>query len=271
MYSNETLTTLPLIETARGSYESFDCAQAVALIAFIGLLSNFQDTIEEFTTLFNAGRSLRKKREGDNSPCGFLWAGLLEKVLDMKQWDADEKEDQVNNNNGEQLQQEPIDNNKEQDVDESTGRTSFESQPNTEGSPTILSSLAHVGPKLAMWVVDIGDGRVSGEAGRAGVCRATTTLTQQHGWLGSHAANLLVYVYVVVNKNILAKTTMNSDTLPLPFTTGRRWRVLWENTNPPKPGSLSLDSHPELQPAKHKKHHNKPDKRITWEENWCFS
>ncbi|KAK4307232.1 hypothetical protein Pmani_020988 [Petrolisthes manimaculis] len=188
MFSNETLATLPLVETARDGYESFDCAQAVALIAFIGLLSNFQDTIEEFTTLFNAGR---KKREA------FIWDGLLEKVLNIKQWGADEEEEQVNNNNTEQLQQQqPIDNKIEKDVDESTRRTSFESQPDSEGSHTMLSSLAHVGPKLAMWVVDIGDGRVSGEVGRAGVCRATTTLTQQHGWLGSLAANLLMKTLV---------------------------------------------------------------------------
>ncbi|MPC33824.1 hypothetical protein E2C01_027189 [Portunus trituberculatus] len=78
-----------------------------------------------------------------------------------------------------------------QDTSDQTKMPKSIEQTDTEHKKHFLQDLAHTGPVLAMWLVDTGDGRVSGEDGHAGVCRATRSLTNTHGWLGSTAAQLL--------------------------------------------------------------------------------
>ncbi|XP_050710987.1 uncharacterized protein LOC126995464 isoform X2 [Eriocheir sinensis] len=63
--------------------------------------------------------------------------------------------------------------------------------PDPEDRRPLMQDLARTGPMLAMWLVDTGDGRVSGEEGRSRVCQTSRYFTDTHGWLGSIASHLL--------------------------------------------------------------------------------
>ncbi|XP_042218853.1 uncharacterized protein LOC121864030 [Homarus americanus] len=226
--------------TARGSYESFDCAQAVALIAFIGLLSNLQDTIEEFVNNGGGGKRRRRRNDIGEAPPSILsqtfpladllggaqWENIVHPVLKSIQWMANGgEESEEDNRGGEDTSRERQMMEEEEGEEEDTFRKRYEMElnddnyeenrdlhpkgnsdyysdetddPNTnsESRPGLLNDLAQIAPRLAMWLVDVGDGRVLPDTGRAGVCRATNTLTTNHGWIGSIAVKLLMNTFV---------------------------------------------------------------------------
>ncbi|XP_047470542.1 uncharacterized protein LOC125026279 [Penaeus chinensis] len=57
--------------------------------------------------------------------------------------------------------------------------------------PGLLSALARMGPQLALWVVDVADGRLPGERGHMNVCEVSRLLSRGHGSPGSLAVHLL--------------------------------------------------------------------------------
>ncbi|XP_047470411.1 uncharacterized protein LOC125026176 [Penaeus chinensis] len=63
-----------LAATARDGYEAFDCSRAVALIGFLGLLSNFQDIIDDIVN--NNGRRKRRRIASAPVPETRLWDAL---------------------------------------------------------------------------------------------------------------------------------------------------------------------------------------------------
>ncbi|XP_063850262.1 uncharacterized protein LOC135094250 [Scylla paramamosain] len=194
MWGSEDLT-----HEARGVYEAFDCAQAVALIAFIGLLSNFQDTIEEFTNQMN-GKKRRRRSEGPAEG----WKDALYSALEAFGYGTEvfqpaSEPECLGNITQEKDVEQPdfrqmnnaISKDTFQDTSDQNEMPSNHEQDDAKQKRHFLQDLAHTGYVLALWLVDTGDGRVSGEEGHAGVCRASRSLTNTHGWLGSVAAQLL--------------------------------------------------------------------------------
>ncbi|XP_063586471.1 uncharacterized protein LOC134763866 [Penaeus indicus] len=57
--------------------------------------------------------------------------------------------------------------------------------------PGLLSDLAKMGPQLALWVVDVADGRLPVERGHTNVCEVSRLLRRGHGSPGSLAVHLL--------------------------------------------------------------------------------
>ncbi|XP_045599609.2 uncharacterized protein [Procambarus clarkii] len=221
MFVNETASSA----TARDSYESFDCSEAVALIGFIGLLSNFQSIIDYYV---KNGRRRRRKDVNSDIPLtadlsSAHWEDIIQIVLKSLQWTgetADEPQEEEEDNIGKDMTRKAERNN-EDGADETRDTIRVENVmasaiPDREMEPlehltaaetddinhdlgsssSILQDFAHIGPQMAMWLVDLGDGRVSSEEGRAGVCRAANALTKHHGWLGSIAAKLLMRTFV---------------------------------------------------------------------------
>ncbi|XP_064081981.1 uncharacterized protein LOC135198341 isoform X2 [Macrobrachium nipponense] len=191
--------------TGRSGYESFDCAQAVALIGFLGLISNFQDIIQTFTQNANGGK--RRRSAGG--------AGILEGLSHMVQREPWEALQPVINmvswasgkNSDNDLQQEETNNhlldsnawiNTKDEVlpDEVAAAVAGTGDKKTKGVTPFVNDIAMFGPQLALWVVDVADGRITGEEGRSGVCQTIQKMEDNHGFAGSVFGNLLTQTVV---------------------------------------------------------------------------
>ncbi|XP_042870374.1 uncharacterized protein LOC122252139 [Penaeus japonicus] len=170
------LTDGDLAATARDGYDAFDCSRAVALIGFLGLLSNFQDIIDD---IVNNGR--RKRRHIESAPPHEirLWDALQDVLSALTSTpgtlNSTQSEDDFDNN-----EQQSHLGEQEQDILQ-------EKNPHSG----LLSDLAEVGPQLALWIVDVADGRLPGDRGHLNACEVSRILSRGHGWPGSFAAHLL--------------------------------------------------------------------------------
>ncbi|XP_066951874.1 uncharacterized protein [Macrobrachium rosenbergii] len=193
--------------TGRAGYESFDCAQAVALIGFLGLISNFQDIIQTFTQNANSG-----KRRRSAGGAGIL-AGLshmvqrepweaLQPVINMVSWASgknfynDLQQSETNNHlhdGNAWINTKATD---EIIPDEAAAAGAAVTDKKSKGVTPFVNDIAMLGPQLALWVVDVADGRISGEEGRSGVCETIQKLEDSHGFAGSVFGNLLTQTVV---------------------------------------------------------------------------
>nr|XP_027226511.1 uncharacterized protein LOC113818518 [Penaeus vannamei] len=163
--------------TARDGYEAFDCSRAVALIGFLGLLSNFQDIIDDIVN--NANRRRKRRRiESAPVPETRLWDALSDVLSALTSTpghlNATQSEDDFEG--------------AEQESPQEQERPVFEEH---SAHPGLLGDLAKMGPQLALWVVDVADGRLPGERGHLNACEVSRLLSKGHGWPGSLAAHLL--------------------------------------------------------------------------------
>lgn len=163
--------------TARDGYEAFDCSRAVALIGFLGLLSNFQDIIDDIVN--NANRRRKRRRiESAPVPETRLWDALSDVLSALTSTpghlNATQSEDDFED--------------AEQESPQEQERPVFEEH---SAHPGLLGDLAKMGPQLALWVVDVADGRLPGERGHLNACEVSRLLSKGHGWPGSLAAHLL--------------------------------------------------------------------------------
>ncbi|XP_068207736.1 uncharacterized protein [Palaemon carinicauda] len=188
--------------TGRSGYEQFDCAQAVALIGFLGLISNFQDIIQTFTQNANAGR--RRRRSSDTG----ILAGLshmvqkepweaLQPVINMLSWasgqNADNDEQDTENN---YLYDNNADFSTEDEIHDEGAAGAATNQKSKGVVSPLVNDIARLGPQLALWVVDVADGRITGEEGRSGVCQTIQKMDDSHGFAGSVFGNLLTQTVV---------------------------------------------------------------------------
>lgn len=214
------------IATARSEYDSFDCAQAVALIGFLGLISNFQDIIETFTANANAKRRRRRRRASTDDVVAGLshrmhkepWEAL-HPVIEMVNW-ARNKVPQFDDHQSRdnQLHEEMTETYSTNDFPDPEEEQTANDQ--SQNMSPFVNDIATLGPQLALWLVDVADGRISGAEGRAGVCQTINKLENNHGLSGSVFANLLTQTLSgalashLPAKNLLQKAALHDTPNP---------------------------------------------------------
>ncbi|XP_037783634.1 uncharacterized protein LOC119579855 [Penaeus monodon] len=215
-----------LAATARDGYEAFDCSRAVALIGFLGLLSNFQDIIDNIVN--NGGRKRRRIASApvpETRLCVFSFQKILTvlsvtpigdttpvTILSQPNFFVTQTSKiRVKRNNEfafisfvstRVIKIKGYSHKGHLEIStfylKSQNDTKHESPQEKQGvfeehsaSPALLSDLARIGPQLALWVVDVADGRLPGERGHMNVCEVSRLLSRGHGSSGSLAAHLL--------------------------------------------------------------------------------